>query len=108
MSKIKTEGNYIQVKIINQLVKTKLVKNSDPAEYEEVIFKELFTKKWFRRDGITTIEEYITTKKTIAKTRSTIFDTFTGRLYVVNHTIEEVEEAVILKPITNKIGYICH
>ena len=57
---------------------------------KDVLLKQIRVKKWLRKDGITSIEEYVTTKNTIAKSRCIVFDKYSGKFYAAFHSIEEV------------------
>lgn len=96
--------------IISPIYKTKFVSSviglQKTRVEKSILVKELRLKKWMRKDGITSVEEYITTKNTIAKDRAIIFDKYTNKHYAVNHIPSEIiAELKPKKPIINKIGY---
>ena len=98
MSKIVYDQNDIELKVIVPIIKIKQV----PVETEqgtmymekEIFQKEIIQKRVFKIEGIKSYGEYITTRNTIAKQRCTIFDSYTGREYLVRHNYKEIKEIV--------------
>lgn len=85
-----------------KVVYKKLSGGDEYPEETEVIIKEIPVKKWFKKDGITSVEEYITSKNTIAKNRSVVFDKFTSRFYATFHSPDQVLNCIYP---ANPIGY---
>jgi hypothetical protein len=69
-----------------------------------VLIKQLHVNKWFKKDGITSVEEYVTAKNTIAKNRSIVFDKYSGRFYATYHSASDVMNS-ITGPNANQIGF---
>lgn len=69
-----------------------------------VLTKELRLETCMRIDGITKVDQYITSKNTISKTRSLIYDRYTNKYYTVDHPKDKILAALKTKP-TNKIGF---
>lgn len=108
--KIKVFHDNIQLACVHTVTKSKMVIVKTPEgpvqEQREVTEKEIVVRRWFRRDGLSSVEEYITTTNSIAKKRSLIFDRYTGRYYATWHTPDEILEKIYEPSRTaNKIGY---
>lgn len=72
---------------------------------KDVLLKQIRVRKWLRKDGITSIEEYVTTKNTIAKNRCIVYDKYSGKFYAVSHSVEEVMYHLEGHPMKNQIGF---
>jgi len=98
MSRIVYDQNDIELKVIVPITKVKysiIETENGPIRMEEEIFlKEITHRKVFKIDGIKSYGEYITTRNTIAKQRCTIYDSYTGREYLVRHNYKEIKEIV--------------
>lgn len=70
---------------------------------DEVYVKEIYVRKWFIKDSITAVEQYINRSNKAAKTRCIVFDKYTGRNYPVAHSMDDVTELFNVK--RKKIGY---
>jgi len=109
MPKIQTLQDNIQLSIVHSVTKQKLVfqKTDDGESYpsaKEVNVKQLHVQKWFKKDGITSVEEYVTAKNKIAKSRCIVFDKYSGRFYATFHSAKDVIESISFVK-TNPIGY---
>lgn len=98
MSRIVYDQNDIELKVIVPIIKIKQVlveTETGPMIIDKEIFqKEIIQRKVFKIEGIKSYGEYITTKNTIAKQRCTIFDSYTGKEYLVRHNYKEIKEIV--------------
>ena len=94
--KVKSDVHYIEISVVHTILKK-------PVEMG-VVKKELHTKKWFVKEGITSVEEYVTHDNKIAKTRSLIFDKYSGRFYATHHSPEEILKH--LNGESRKIGFV--
>lgn len=98
MSRIVYDQNDIELKVIVPIIKIKHVpiETEEGTRYmeKEVFMKEIIQRKVFKIEGIKSYGEYITTRNTIAKQRCTIFDSYTGREYLVRHNYKEIKEIV--------------
>lgn len=81
----------------------KLSGGEDYPEQKEVLVKQLHVRKWFRKDGITSVEEYVTAKHKIARNRCIVFDKYSGRFYETFHSTEEV--MLNITSAVNPIGF---
>jgi len=104
--KIETMYDNVQLSIVHSVTKQKLVshKGAEYPELKEVNVKQIYVQKWFKKEGITSVEEYVTSKNKIAKSRSIVFDKYSGRFYATYHSPKEVMES-INRIKTNPIGY---
>jgi hypothetical protein len=107
--KIVSVQDNIKLSIVHSVTKqkVKLVKTEDGTSYpsaQEVNVKQLHVQKWFKKDGITSVEEYVTAKNTIAKSRCIVFDKYSGRFYATFHSAKDVIESISYVK-TNPIGY---
>ena len=99
----------ICLSIVHSVTKQKTVyqKLSGGEEYPEqkdIIVKQIHVRKWFRKDGITSVEEYVTSKNTVAFSRCIVFDKYSSRFYVTYHPVSEVIKS-IHSPTVNPIGF---
>lgn len=111
-TKIRSTTDSIELKVVYPVYRTKLIKakgSEDTFIEKSIIIKELRVKKWFKKDAITSIEDYVTSKNTISKLRSIVFDKYSGRFYPVFHPPEDI---MIFTAIPNQfqqqIGFQCH
>ena len=85
----------IRLHIVHQVFKMKTVyekldTGEEYPEKKEVLVKEIKICKWFEKDAITSIEDYVTQKNKVAKNRSIIFDRYSGKFYITWHSLDEV------------------
>lgn len=107
---IRRIGDSIQLEVVHSVYKSKMEyeKLADGELYpsrREVLQKQIRVKKWFKKDCISSVEEYVTTKNTIARNRSIVFDKYSGKFYATFHHPDEVMNEIEPKPIENKIGF---
>lgn len=98
----------LELTIIHDVYKTKTVYTKLPGgdeypEQKQVLVKQMKVKKWFLKEAIVSIEQYVTKRHSIGKSRSVIFDKFSGRSYIVLHTPQHILH-MITQPI-NPIGF---
>jgi hypothetical protein len=72
---------------------------------KETLQKQIRVKKWFKKEAITSVEEYVTIKNTIAKKRSIVFDKYSGKFYATFHNPEEVIKSIEPQSYKNQIGF---
>lgn len=75
---------------------------------KEKLIKQIPVKKWFKKEAITSVEEYVTTKNTIAKKRSVIYDKYTGKYFATYYAPDELFAAINKKNLeinNTKVGY---
>lgn len=95
---IKVEQDDIRLKLVHPIYKT--------VEDKQIFIKELRVKRWFKKQDISSIQDLVTNKNTISKTRCLIFDKQTQQFYVVFHSVKQVREALNPIPTKNQIGFI--
>lgn len=106
--KIQSVQDSICLSIVHSVTKQKTVYQKlsggeDYPEQKEVLVKQIHVRKWFRKDGITSVEEYVTAKNTIARNRSIVFDKYSGRFYATFHSSEEIMQNIVSS--VNPIGF---
>jgi len=72
---------------------------------KEVFQKQIRVKKWFKKEAITSVEEYVTIKNTIAKNRSIVFDKYSQKFYATFHHPEDVIKNIEPQSYKNQIGF---
>lgn len=107
--KIRSVQDNVCLSIVHSVTKQKTVYQKLSGgesfpEQKEVLIKQLHVNKWFKKDGITSVEEYVTAKNTIAKNRSIVFDKYSGRFYATYHSANDVMTS-ITGPNVNQIGF---
>lgn len=85
----------IELTIVHDVYKTKTVYVKMPEgdefpETKQVFVKQMLVKKWFIKEAIVSIEQYVTKRHSIGKSRSVIFDRFSGRSYIVLHSPQDI------------------
>ena len=97
----------IELLIVHPIYKTSTVYTrhgeDEFPEEEQVLVKEIKLRKWFHREAITSIEEYVGKNNKVLKTRSMIFDRFSSRFYVTWHSIDEI--LLLIEKPKQPIGY---
>ena len=109
-SKITQQNESVCLQVVHSVTKNKTVyvKLSGGEEYpetKEIFIKQIRVKKWFKKDGITSIEEYVTATNKIAKSRCIVYDKYSGRFYVTFHKSDEVINAIASSSSYNPIGF---
>lgn len=100
----------IQLEVVHSIYKTKTIYQKMEGgdlypERKEVLVKQIKVKKWFKKECISSIEEYVNSKNQISKKRSVVFDKYSGRFYATYHSPQEVLQAISSTPMTNTIGF---
>lgn len=84
----------IELVIVHPIYKTKTVyeKHGEDEfpEEKQVLVREITIKKWLHVEAITSVEECVGKNNRVLKTRSIVFDKFSGRTYVTLHSISEL------------------
>lgn len=107
---IRVDQDDISLLLVHSIYKTKFINRKTPdGKYEvlekQVLVKELRVNRWFRKDGIISIQEYVTSRNTIAKKRCLIYDKYSNQYYLVSHSMEQVRKAIKYIP-KNQIGFV--
>lgn len=72
---------------------------------KEVFKKNIKVKKWFKKEAITSVEEYVTMKNTIAKNRCIVFDKYSQKFYATFHNVDDVIKSIEPQSYKNQIGF---
>lgn len=99
--KIKTSksGKKICLLLVNPIYKKAAYLSKTPdgkfiRMEKDKLHKETQVLKWIDRDAIISVEEYVTKKGTIAKSRSIIFDKYSNRFYATWHSVNDIIDAL--------------
>ena len=100
----------VSLNVVHSVYKTKTIYQKLGGgelfpERKEVLVKQIKVKKWFVKESISSIEEYVNSKNQISRKRSVVFDKYSGRFYATFHTPEEVLDAISANPVKNSIGF---
>ena len=93
--KIHTDKHFIELSLVHSI-------SAVQPDNTEKLKKQIHARKWFSRDAIVSVEEYVTSKNTIAKSRSIVFDKYSGRFYATYHSPQEVLQSL---GNSNEIGF---
>jgi hypothetical protein len=104
------DDSTIQLSVVHSVYKNKTIYQKLEGgelypEQKEVLVKQIRVKKWFRREAIVSVEEYVNSKHKVCPKRSVIFDKFSGRFYATYHSPQEVLQHIDPKAPTNPIGF---
>jgi hypothetical protein len=107
---IRVDQDDIALLLVHSIYKTKLINRKTADGKKEVLEKQILVKelrvnRWFRKDGIIGVQEYVTSKNTIAKKRCLVYDKYSNQYYLVNHSVEQVRKAIKYIP-KNQIGFV--
>ena len=114
--KLKDQGEWIILNVVAEETKDKLVdvkiggkvlKDQEGNKIQktvEVVVKEVLLPTGFLKSGITMVGSALSDRFRPYKSKSTIFDTYSQKHYVVKHTPEEIREGLINKPIGFRVG----
>ena len=85
----------IRLSVVHHVYKNKTFYTKMPdgeliPERRDILRKEMTLQKWFKMDGLTSVEEYMTQTNKVAKSRSIIFDKYSQRAYITFHSPEEI------------------
>lgn len=105
---IKLSKDNIRLSLVYPVYKQKTTYTKMPdgeliPERKEKLVKEITVQKWFKRDAITSVEEYITSKNKIAKSRSIVHDKYTGKSFATFHSPEDIMQ--IAEQTKHPIGF---
>lgn len=97
--KLSKSGRKVCLALINPVYKktTSYIKTTNGElikGQKEKFHKETQVLKWIDLDAIVSIEEYITKKGEVAKSRSIIFDKYSNKFYATWHSVHEIIEAI--------------
>ena len=100
----------IALYVVHSIYKTKTIYQKIEGgelfpEKKEVLVKQIKVKKWFKKECISSIEEYVNSKNKISKHRSVVFDKFSGRFYATFHSPQDVLSQISSTPMNNPIGF---
>lgn len=107
---IHTTNESVRLDIVHSVYKN-TVKYEQLPEGEmfpvkkETLHKQIRVKKWFKKEAITSVEEYVTSRNRIAKSRSVVFDKYSQKFYATFHNAEEVIRSIEPQSYQNKIGF---
>lgn len=105
--KVKSDQNRIELSVVHSVYETKKkkVKTREGVEVVPVekLTKQLYVRKWFVKEAITSVEEYVTTNNRISRNRCIIFDKYSGRFYATFHGADEVMKH--LSPRGPEVGF---
>ena len=92
---ISTTNEDICLQVVHSVYKNKTVYQKLEGgelypEKKEMLVKQIRVKKWFKKEGITSVEEYVTARNEVSKSRSIVFDKYSGRFYATYHNATEV------------------
>jgi hypothetical protein len=107
---IRITSDSIQLEVVHSVYKERveyerLPEGESYPVKKEVLQKQIRVKKWFKKEAITSVEEYVTVKNTIAKNRSIVFDKYSGKFYATFHHPEEVIKNIEPQSYKNQIGF---
>lgn len=107
---IEVRGENIRLDVVHPVYKTKVEYEKMPdgelyPNQKEKLVKEIRVKKWFRKEALVSVEEYVTKKNTIAKNRCIVFDKYSSRFYAVQHNPEDVINHLTIPFYKNQIGF---
>ena len=88
----------IELLVIHPVYKTQTVyeKHGEDEfpEEKQILVKEIRIRKWFHKEAITSVEEYVSAKNRVIRNRTMVYDRFSSRFYITLHSIEEVLERI--------------
>jgi hypothetical protein len=109
-SQIISTDESVRLDIVHSVYKNKVVYEKMPEgdlfpNKKETFHKQIRVKKWFKKEAIISVEEYVTRKNKIAKSRSIVFDKYSSRFYVTFHRVEDIISNLTIQPYKNQIGF---
>lgn len=101
----------IELSIIHSVYKSKTVYQQLEGgelypEKKEVLVKQIKVKKWFLKEAIISVEQYVTSRNKICNKRSVIYDKFSARFYATYHSPQEILENINPITKTSQIGFL--
>jgi hypothetical protein len=105
-----SNNDSVMLEVVHSVYKKKVKYEVMPEgdlfpQEKEVLHKQIRVKKWFKKEAISSVEEYVTSKNTIAKNRCIVFDKYSGRFYATFHQLHEVVNKLEPQPYKNQIGF---
>ena len=71
---------------------------------QQVFDKNISVRKWMNKDAITSVDEYINDNNTISKTKSIIYDKYSAKFFITNHSVDDVMDNISRS--VKKIGFL--
>lgn len=107
---IETTGDSIRLEIVHSVYKSKveyeiLSEGEVFPNKKEVLKKQMRVKKWFKKECISSVEEYVTSKNKVARKRSIVFDKYSGKFYATFHSPEEIINKIEHNSCKSPIGF---
>jgi hypothetical protein len=107
---IKSTKDSVQLEVVHSVYKNTVKYEQMPEGdlypvKKETFQKQIRVKKWFKKEAITSVEEYVTIKNKIAKRRCIVFDKYSGKFYATFHNLEEVFKSIEVQSYKNQIGF---
>lgn len=108
LRKVKSDNTRIELSVVHSVYETRKKKIKNPQGYVEVVpeekmVKQIYVRKWFVKEAITSVEEYVTNNNAISNNRSIVFDKYSGRFYATFHGADEVMKH--LAPQSAEVGF---
>jgi hypothetical protein len=105
-----SNNDSVMLEVVHSVYKKKVEYETMPGgdvypQQKEVLHKQIKVKKWFKKEAISSVEEYVTSKNTIAKNRCIVFDKYSGRFYATFHHMRDVVNKLEPQPYKNQIGF---
>lgn len=107
---IRCSQDSVQLQVVHSVFKSTVEYEQMPGgdqfpTQKDKLVKQIRVKKWFKKEAITSVEEYVTSKNTIAKNRCVVFDKYSGKFYATFHHPEEVIQSIEPQSYKNQIGF---
>lgn len=107
---IETTHDLVKLDIVHSVYKNKVVYEKMPEgdlfpNKKEILHKQIRVRKWFKKEAITSVEDYVTTRNQVSKNRSVVFDKYSGRFYATFHSADDVMRHIQPQPYKNQIGF---
>src|ERR1700749_267965 len=96
----KVNGQSIQLKVIVPIYEDSIRKKLFKKEKISSFISDIIINVWVSRDDIRAYGQFIENQE-ISKNRSRVYNRETGEYSIVEHTLEELEEALQI----HKVGY---
>lgn len=103
-------NDSIALSVVHSVYKTKIVYQKMEGgdlfpEQKEILVKQIAVKKWFIKESISSVEEYVNSKNQVSPKRCVVFDKYSGKFYATFHSPQEVLQAISATPVKNSIGF---
>jgi hypothetical protein len=87
-------GQKLGLQLVRSVSKIVTVRTKTPEgtveKEKKQVTKETKIVKWLNKDGIVSVEPFISERNTIIKDRSVIFDKYSGQFYATWHSVEDI------------------